>query len=166
MWADVRRFVAVETRPLAERHFQQGAAGRVPWRGKGLFPIESCGTSLHAPTLTPGDVRADMARRPSGRCVLAVTRYSVKSGDTLCIIGAAPSRLLEAAAKGPRVTRKTACLLDAYCRLDARFGEVFERLGLGGLRQTGADAASFGSPVQPLELPVGEVVRTPFDAPK
>jgi len=68
---------------------------------------------------------------------------------------------VSAAARSPVVARKTAHLLAAYHRLDARFAAVFERLGLWRLRDTALEAALSiaDGTVSPSEPPTGVIVR-------
>jgi hypothetical protein len=77
-------------------------------------------------------------------------------------------RLASAAARSTIVARKTAHLLAAYHRLDARFATVFERLGLWRLRDAALEAVLVDTPaagaVSPGEPPAGIIVR-PGDNP-
>jgi hypothetical protein len=70
-----------------------------------------------------------------------------------------PSRLLAAANRSPLATRKAACLLQTYCRLDERFADVFARLGLKRLLELSVTEPSVEGSFRPSQIPAGELIR-------
>lgn len=70
----------------------------------------------------------------------------------------APARLLAAADRSKLAASKAACLLDAYCRLDPRFKDVFGGLGLGRLLELSGGAPSVEGSFRPSGIPTGQIV--------
>jgi hypothetical protein len=68
-------------------------------------------------------------------------------------------RVLRLAKSQPRVARKVGLLMAAYIGLDARFGALFARLGLGDLQPAQLDSAEEGVTVSPMAIPSGHVVQ-------